>query len=54
VKVGKRELDYSAKHFKEFWEMLQTASNKLTWGGNFKTISDMPHYELTNWKMTIV
>ena len=54
VKVGKRELDYSPKHFKEFWELLQSASNKLTWGGNFKTIRDMPHYELSNWKMTIV
>ncbi len=54
VKVGKRELDYAPKHFKEFWELLQVASNKLTWGGNFKNISDLPHFELTNWKMTIV
>jgi hypothetical protein len=54
VKVGKRELDYSAKHFKEFWELLQSVSNKLTWGGNFKNFSDQPHFELSNWKMTIV
>jgi hypothetical protein len=33
---------------------LQTQSNKLTWGGNFKSFKDQPHYELSNWKMTIV
>jgi len=54
VKVGKRELDYSAKLFKEFWELLQKHSGKITWGGNFKSFKDMPHYELTNWKATIV
>jgi len=54
VKVGKRELDYSAKLFKEFWEILQKHSSKITWGGNFKGFSDMPHFELTNWKATIV
>ncbi len=54
VKVGKRELDYSPKLFKDFWDMLQKYSNKLTWGGNFKNISDKPHFELTNWKSTIV
>ena len=30
VKVGKRELDYAPKHFKEFWDILQQHSNKLT------------------------
>jgi len=54
VKVGKRELDYSAKLFKEFWELLQKHSGKITWGGNFKSFKDAPHYELTNWKATIV
>ena len=50
VKVGKRELDYSPKHFKEFWAILQTLSSTITWGGNFKNFKDMPHFELTNWK----
>jgi peptidoglycan L-alanyl-D-glutamate endopeptidase CwlK len=54
VKVGKRELDYSPKHFKEFWEILQTFSPKLTWGGNFTNFKDAPHFELTNWRATIV
>jgi peptidoglycan L-alanyl-D-glutamate endopeptidase CwlK len=54
VKVGKRVLDYSPKLFKEFWDMLQKHSNKLTWGGNFMSFSDKPHYELTNWRATIV
>ena len=54
VKVGKRERDYSPKLFKEFWELLQKHSSKITWGGNFKSMVDFPHFELTNWKATIV
>jgi peptidoglycan L-alanyl-D-glutamate endopeptidase CwlK len=54
VKVGRRELDYSPKHFKDFWAILQKYSNKITWGGNWQGFKDAPHFELTNWKMTII
>ena len=53
VKVGKRELDWSPKLFKEFWAILQTKTNRITWGGNFKSFKDRPHFELTNWKQLI-
>ncbi len=54
VKVGKRELDYNPKLFKQFWDIISKHSPKVEWGGNWKNFKDAPHYQLLNWKNTIV
>jgi peptidoglycan L-alanyl-D-glutamate endopeptidase CwlK len=33
-----------------FKQIAQHHSIAVTWGGDFKTLKDMPHFELTNWK----
>ena len=39
----------------EFIDILRShatsVSNKITWGGNFQSLSDMPHWELKSWRM---
>ncbi len=54
VKVGKRELDYNQKHFKDFWNIISKYSSKVEWGGNWVGFKDAPHFQLLNWKNTIV
>ncbi|UHG90095.1 M15 family metallopeptidase [Spirosoma oryzicola] len=45
-KAGK--LDWSTLHFQRFAKLvLQTVG--ITWGGNFKSLIDLPHFELTDW-----
>ena len=48
-----KKLSYKAKYFKEFADIIALYGG-ITWGGNFKNLIDLPHFELTNWKMTIV
>lgn len=44
------KLDYSTKLFDQFAPLvLQTPG--ITWGGNFKSLVDRPHFELTDWKV---
>ena len=50
VKVGKRELDYSPKYFKEFADIVLGITTDTSWGGNWKGFKDAPHFELTNWR----
>lgn len=61
VKVGKKELDYSPKLFKEFNEIIQGVSSNVVWGYDWngnkikdKNDFDMPHFELKGWKQLIV
>jgi peptidoglycan L-alanyl-D-glutamate endopeptidase CwlK len=52
VKVGKRELDYSPKLFKEFWDIINSdpLNKDIECGLNWKNFKDAPHYQLINWK----
>jgi len=48
-----KKLSYNPKYFKEFADILQFYKFKITWGGNFKSLPDAPHFELSNWKQLI-
>ena len=45
------KLDWSAKWFTAFSKYMKTSN--ISWGGDFKSIPDSPHYELTNFKSYI-
>ncbi|UHG93402.1 M15 family metallopeptidase [Spirosoma oryzicola] len=44
--------DWSALHFQRFAKLMLQNKN-ITWGGNFKTLIDLPHFELTDWKKRV-
>jgi len=44
-KIGK-EIDWDAKHFKRFAEIITTLEPRISWGGNWKRFKDLPHYEI--------
>lgn len=46
-KSGK--VDYSTLLFDRFAPLMLKTTN-ITWGGNFKSMPDKPHFELTDWK----
>jgi peptidoglycan L-alanyl-D-glutamate endopeptidase CwlK len=41
-------VDWSPKWFTAFSKFMKTTG--ISWGGDFKSIPDSPHYELSNWK----
>ncbi|UHG93343.1 M15 family metallopeptidase [Spirosoma oryzicola] len=43
---------YTDKWFDQFAPYLLETKG-ITWGGNFKSIMDRPHFELTDWKKLI-
>jgi peptidoglycan LD-endopeptidase CwlK len=45
-----KKLDWNKKHFKNFADIIKKECNVITWGGNFKSLPDAPHFEFTNWK----
>ena len=47
-----KQLSYKPKYFKEFYDIIKgyNGNADITWGGNFKSLPDAPHFELTNWK----
>lgn len=45
-----KTIDWSNKSFPKIIKEEVAKIKGLTWGGNFKSIKDMPHIELTNWK----
>ncbi|GAB3753928.1 M15 family metallopeptidase [Spirosoma pomorum] len=49
-KAGKA--DWSTLHFQRF-AALVLANAGVTWGGNFTSFKDMPHFELTDWKKRV-
>jgi len=47
-----KKLSYKPKYFKEFADIIALHGG-ITWGGNFKNLVDLPHFELTNWRNSI-
>jgi peptidoglycan L-alanyl-D-glutamate endopeptidase CwlK len=44
--------DWSNLHFQRFAALVLTTPG-ITWGGHFKSLIDMPHFELTDWKKIV-
>lgn len=50
-KENKKGLDWDNDLFKKFWELMAEKYEEIvTWGGNFNSIPDRPHFELKTWK----
>lgn len=39
-------LDWSSTNFKNFATIIKKINSSIVWGGNFKTIKDLPHFEV--------
>ncbi len=50
IGVNKKVI-WTAKYFKMFADCIK--SDVVSWGGNFKSLVDMPHFELKDWKTYI-
>lgn len=48
-----KKVVWTAKYFKMFAECVKSSSDVTVWGGDFKSLVDMPHFELKNWKTYI-
>lgn len=49
-----KQLSYKPKYFKEFADIIvKHYPTLVTWGGNFKSLPDMPHFEHSQWKQLI-
>lgn len=48
-----KKLSWDVKYYKLFADILKTKTNKVTWGGDFKSIKDAPHFELTGWNKLV-
>ena len=47
-----KNIDWNNAAYKDLCrEHATTVFNKITWGGNFHTIIDFPHWEYKNWRM---
>ena len=46
----KTRLDWSTRLFEQFATLMKRTPN-ITWGGDFKSLPDRPHFELTDWKI---
>ena len=44
-----KKLDYSTLLFQRFAALVALTPG-ITWGGTFKSLPDMPHFELINWR----
>ena len=44
-----KKLDWNKDLFKKFAALVK-AEGGVTWGGDFRTFSDMPHFEVTGWE----
>jgi peptidoglycan LD-endopeptidase CwlK len=51
-KNSPKKLDWSEKGFKRVADIIAKSeySDKVTWGGDFASIKDMPHFEQKGWK----
>lgn len=45
------QYDWSEHQFDDFNLLIQKNNVGITWGGNFRSIKDKPHWELTGWKL---
>lgn len=49
--VSGKVLDNNTENFRVFADIvLKKFKESVTWGGNFKSFKDRPHFELKNWK----
>ena len=47
-----KSIDWNNSDFKNIARSHAAAvSDKIVWGGNFQSLSDMPHWELKSWRM---
>lgn len=57
VKNGKKVWDDNSPKWNELFCIFDMIAKQqgvaITWGGNFKTLVDKPHYEMTDWKKLI-
>ncbi|MGV3560776.1 M15 family metallopeptidase [Larkinella arboricola] len=44
--------DYTVKWFDQFAKLVLKTPG-ITWGGNFKSLIDRPHFELTDWQKQV-
>lgn len=42
------KMSWNSKYFKMFADCIK--SDVVSWGGNFKSLVDMPHFELKDWR----
>ncbi|MGM9509526.1 M15 family metallopeptidase [Larkinella sp. GY13] len=49
---SKGATDYNLKWFVDFARLVLKTPG-ITWGGNFKSIIDRPHFELTDWEKLV-
>ena len=47
------KLDWTTRLFSQFAQLMMRTAN-ITWGGDFKSLRDLPHFELTDWKSRLV
>jgi len=45
-----KKLDWSAKNFKNFADIIVRIQPLVEWGGSFKSIPNAPHYQLKDWR----
>jgi peptidoglycan L-alanyl-D-glutamate endopeptidase CwlK len=45
-----KKLDWTAKLFKNFADIITRIEPKVDWGGGWKNFKDAPHYELKGWR----
>lgn len=45
-----KKMDWSLKLFLNFANIITSIDSNIDWGGNFKNLSDKPHFELKNWR----
>ena len=48
-----KKMDWSLKLFLNFANIITSIDSNIDWGGNFKNLSDKPHFELKGWKNLI-
>lgn len=48
-----KKLDWNKLHFARFAKIIKGVKGRVTWGGDFMSLSDPPHFELTPWRTLI-
>lgn len=48
-----KKMDWNPKLFKSFADLIKYESTLVSWGGDWISFKDAPHFELKNWKTLI-
>ena len=48
-----KKMDWNPKLFKSFADLIKYESTLVSWGGDWLSFKDVPHFELKNWKTLI-